>query len=106
MSGMYEVNDRNFEQVIRSNSIVIIDFWGDNCVPCKMMDPILYEIYKKFKKKVGVAKGNIKNCSKIVKKYNIMSIPTLMLFKSGTPIKKYSGVVKEAILSQKIQENI
>jgi thioredoxin 1 len=106
MTDISELTDRTFEQTIKSRSAVLIDFWGDNCVPCKMMEPILHHIHTKYSGKLTVVKANIKNCSKAVEQYKVMSVPTIILFKNGKPVEKLTGVVKETILNRLISSNL
>ena len=101
-----EITDRTFEQAVKSHIPVLIDFWGDDCVPCKMMEPIIDELRMKYQGKVTIVKANIKNCSKIVERYKIMSVPTLMLFKDGKPVEKVIGVVRETILNKLLFSNL
>jgi thioredoxin 1 len=101
-----EITDRTFEQAVRARIPVLIDFWGDDCVPCKMMDPVLDEIKSKYQGKVAVVKANIKNCSKAVQQYSVMTVPTLILFKNGKPVEKVTGVVREKALNQLLSSNL
>jgi len=71
-----------------------------------MIEPILDRIQMKFKNKIRVVKANIDQCSKAAKRYNVLSIPTLILLKKGTPVERIIGIVKETVLSKKIEENI
>ena len=101
-----ELTDRTFEQAVRSRIPVLIDFWGDDCVPCKMMEPIIDGIKSKYQGKVTVVKANIKNCTKVVEQYKVMSIPTLILFKDGKPVEKVTGVVRESALNKLLSSNL
>lgn len=101
-----ETTDRTFEQTIRSPVPVLIDFFGDNCVPCKMMDPVLDGIKAKYHGRMAVVKANIKNCSKAVDQYKVMSVPTLILFKGGKPVERISGVVRETALNMLLSLSI
>lgn len=101
-----ELTDRTFDQAVKSRIPVLIDFWGDDCVPCKMMEPIIDEIKSRYQGKVTVVKANIKYCTKVVEQYRVMSIPTLMLFKDGKPVEKVTGVVRETALSKLISSNL
>lgn len=101
-----ELTDRTFEQTVRSRIPVLIDFWGDDCVPCKMMEPIIDGIKSKYHGKVIVVKANIKNCSKVVEQYKVMTVPTLILFKNGNPIEKVTGVVRESMLNKLLSSNL
>ena len=101
-----EMDDLNYEQVIKSQKLLLIDFWGNGCVPCKMIEPILDRIQMKYKDKIRVVKANISQCSKTAKRYNVLSIPTLILLKKGTPVERIIGIVKETVITKKIDENI
>ena len=101
-----ELTDRTFGQAVRSRIPVLIDFWGDDCVPCKMMEPIIDKIKSKYQGKLMVVKANIKNCEKVVKQYKVMSVPTLMLFKEGKPVEKVTGVVREVALNKLLSSNL
>jgi thioredoxin 1 len=78
------VNDENFEkEVIKSEQPVIVDFFAEWCGPCKMMAPIFEEVSAKFDGKVKFAKLDLDEANETAGKYGVMSIPTLIVFKSG-----------------------
>ena len=107
MTGIYsELDDRNFDKAKSSNKLVLVDFWGEGCVPCKMMEPIIEKTEKKYKEKMMVLKGNINKCSKAVQQFRIMSIPTIILFKEGKPVERFTGMVREDVLQKKINDNL
>ncbi len=91
-----EVNNlttENFEEeVINSNELVLVDFWAIWCTPCKMMAPIVEEISKDMAGKVKVCKVNIDKSPELAQKYNVMSIPTFLVFKNGNVIARTVGV--------------
>jgi thioredoxin 1 len=70
------------------------------------MDSVLDEIQLKYNGKLIVVKANIKNCSKIVEQYKVMSVPTLILFKDGKPVEKVTGVVRETALDKLLYSNL
>ena len=92
-------NEENFEnEVLKSNEIVLVDFYADWCGPCKMMSPIIDEIADENLTGVKVGKINVDNNQNLAQKYNVMSIPTLIIFKNGQPVKGFVGVTgKEEI---------
>lgn len=83
---MEEVNltSENFEEeVLKSEKPVLVDFWATWCGPCKMLAPVISEIAEEYEGKVKVGKVNIDNEKELAVRYQISSIPTLMLFKNG-----------------------
>jgi thioredoxin 1 len=79
-----KVSDATFEaDVLRSSRPVLVDFWAEWCGPCKMIGPSLEELAKEYGEKVTIAKLNIDESPSIASRYNVRSIPALMVFKGG-----------------------
>lgn len=86
------VTQDNFDaEVLSSNVPVLVDFWADWCVPCKMVAPILEEIAKAYAGKIKVAKVNVDQAADLAARYSISSIPTLMVFKGGSIVRTKVG---------------
>ena len=96
---MLTITNDNFEQeVLKSDKKVLVDFWASWCGPCRMLSPIIDEVAKSTDK-VKVGKVNVDEESDLATKFAVMSIPTLILFENGKPVKQIVGVQsKEAIL--------
>lgn len=96
-----KITSKNFEEeVLNSEGPVIIDFYADWCGPCKMMSPIIDSIADEIQN-VKVGKINVDEAQDLAVKYNVMSIPTIIIFKDGKPFKKFIGVTsKENILNE------
>ena len=94
-----KVTSKNFkEEVLESKTPVILDFYADWCGPCRMQSPILDEIAKE-NGKIKVVKVNVDEEQQLAEQYNIMSIPTIMIFKDGKNAKQYVGLTpKEELL--------
>ena len=101
------VDDKNFKQeVLESNSSVLVDFWAEWCMPCHIVAPIVEVIAKKYKGKLKVCKVNVDEAPQTSSEYNIMSIPTLAIFKNGKIVDKVVGVLPEAELASKVDPHI
>lgn len=96
------VTDQNFTQVIESNSLVLIDFWAEWCGPCKKISPILDEISNE----TGLLVGKLNADENPVKmeEYSVHSIPTMVLFKSGQPVKTIVGAKPKHMLLKELSE--
>ena len=89
-------NDSNFnEEVIKSDKPVIVDFYAEWCGPCKMMSPIIDSIAEELGDSIKVGKVNSDENLELVEKYEIMSIPTIMIFKNGEISKKFIGYTEK-----------
>ena len=96
-----KITKSNFEdEVLKSNTPVLIDFWAEWCAPCRMLAPVISEIANEGTVKVG--KINIDEEGELAIKYNVMSIPTVMLFKDGQPLKKTVGYMSKEELKEEL----
>jgi thioredoxin 1 len=93
----------NFEEILKSEKPVLVDFWAAWCGPCKMMNPVLEQVKNK-NSNLEVVKINVDEERDLAIKYQIRSIPTLVLFKEGKPIWRNSGVLNEQLLTDKIKD--
>ncbi|MBE7066786.1 MAG: thioredoxin [Ruminococcaceae bacterium] len=86
------LNSENFhKEVIESNRPVLIDFWASWCPPCRMLSPIIEEIADAHPE-IKVCKVNVEEAEDLAKEFNIMSIPTMLVFKDGKVVNKAVGV--------------
>ncbi len=99
--GVLKLEEKNFEEeVLKAEGKVLVDFYADWCGPCKMMSPIIDEISEEMKDNLKVGKINVDENQELAIKYNVMSIPTIMIFENGNLIKTFVGVTnKDDILS-------
>ncbi len=96
------VTDQNFAQVIESNSLVLVDFWAEWCGPCKKVSPILDEISNETGLLVG--KLNVDENPVKMEEYSVHSIPTMVLFSSGQPVKTIVGAKPKHMLLKELSE--
>ena len=88
-----------FDELINSDTPVLVDFWADWCGPCHMLAPVIKEVASDLSGKVKVIKIDVDKNQAIAGKYQIRSIPTMILFQNGNPVWRQSGVLtKEQIL--------
>ena len=97
------VTDDNFEkEVLQSDIPVLVDFWAEWCVPCKMVEPVVDQIAQEYAGKVKIGKVDVDSNPQISMKYGIRSIPTLLIFKNGQPVDQIIGAVPKKNILQKL----
>jgi thioredoxin 1 len=105
MSGtVTEVTDNNFQaEVIESEVPVLVDFWAPWCGPCRMVSPVIEEIAQERGEDLKVVKLNIDENQETAVKFNVMSIPTLILFRHGTVAKTVVGAYPKRKLEEQLE---
>jgi thioredoxin 1 len=99
-----EINENLFEQeVIKSDIPVLVDFWAPWCGPCRSLAPVIEEITADFAGRVKVGKVNVDNNQNLARKYGVMSIPTLMIFKNGQVMGQMVGFTQKSVLAKKLE---
>ncbi len=100
------LNDGNFNRNI-SKGVVLVDFWADWCMPCKVIQPTLNELAIHYADKgVTIAKVEVEKNRKVSTKYNIRALPTLILFKDGKEIERFQGIKSTRYLMKKIESQL
>jgi thioredoxin 1 len=96
-----KVSDATFEsEVLKATSPVVVDFWAEWCGPCRMIAPALEEIAGSLGEKIKIVKLNVDENPATAAKYNIQSIPTLMIFKNGSMSSRQIGAAPKQKLEQ------
>lgn len=99
------LSDATFDEEINaSDEPVLVDFWAEWCGPCKMIAPILEEIAEEQAGKLKVAKLNVDEAPSIAQRFEVMSIPTLIVFQDGKPAKRLVGAKPKAALVKDLSE--
>jgi thioredoxin 1 len=101
------LSDANFKQeVLESKTPVLVDFWAEWCMPCRMISPMIEEAATNYEGKLKVCKMNVDEAQGTASSYGIMSIPTLMIFKNGEVVDKVVGAVPKADLFSRIEKHL
>lgn len=96
--------DQNFKQeVLENKQPAIVDFWAPWCGPCRTVSPIIDELAKEFAGKIKIGKINVDENSEIANQYGVMSIPSVLFFKNGQPVKTMVGVQSKESYKQEIE---
>ncbi|MCD2186452.1 thioredoxin [Actinomycetospora soli] len=99
MGSPINVTDSTFsDEVLNSDKPVVVDFWATWCGPCKMVAPVLEEIAQEHGDKITVAKLDIDQNQATARDYQVMSIPTMIVFQGGKPVKQIVGAKPKAAL--------
>jgi thioredoxin 1 len=97
------LTDKNF-QTQTKNKLVLVDFWAGWCAPCRMMAPVLNDAADELDGGTRIGKVNIEQYQSLAQKYKVRSIPTMILFRNGVEVSRFSGVKSKDFLLQQIQK--
>lgn len=97
------VTESNFEEIIASSKVAMVDFWASWCGPCRMLSPTVDEIAAEWEGRATVAKCNVEDCEEIALKFGIRNIPALLFFKDGQLVDRLVGVNPKAVIEDKLQ---
>ncbi|MGH7357187.1 MAG: thioredoxin [Candidatus Rokuibacteriota bacterium] len=102
-----KVSDATFDEtVVGSDTPVVVDFWAEWCGPCKMIAPVLEEIAEQHPGKLRIVQLNVDDNPETARRFDVMSIPTLLVFKDGEPAKRLVGAKGKGQLLQDLAEFI
>ena len=102
-----DITDQSFEkEVLKSDVPVVVDFWAPWCAPCRMVAPVIEELARDYQGKIAFGKLNVDENPTIAMRYQIMSIPTLLIFKNGQLVDQKIGAMPRTVLEPELTRHL
>ncbi|MDH5795584.1 MAG: thioredoxin [Candidatus Bathyarchaeota archaeon] len=101
-----EVTDSNFNEIVKKDGLVVVDCWAAWCAPCRMIAPVIEELAKDYVGKILFGKLNVDSNRRVPLEYQIMSIPTVLVFKDGVLVDRILGAMPRRLLEQKLTQHL
>ena len=102
----FHLTDANFDGVIKSNRVVLVDFWAGWCGPCRALAPTIEELAKEYAGKALIAKLDVDENPNKAECFQVFSIPTLIVFKNGCEVERLVGLCAKGKLDAAIQKHL
>ncbi|MBP5645675.1 MAG: thioredoxin [Bacteroidales bacterium] len=96
------ITNENFDEILKNNPVVMVDFGATWCGPCKQLAPVVDEIANEYEGRVAVAKADVEECTDITSRFRIRNVPTVLFFKNGELKDKSVGAVPKNSLTDKL----
>ena len=101
------ITDATFDEIVlKSDKPVLLDLWAEWCGPCRILGPVVEDIYSEYNSKAVVAKLNVDQHPNLSAQLGVRNIPTVLFFKGGQVVDKHIGVAPKAVLTSKLDEQL
>jgi thioredoxin 1 len=105
-NGPFHITDENFDETVKNNKLVLVDFWAGWCGPCRALAPTIEELAKEYSGKALIGKLDVDSNPKTAECFQVFSIPTLILFKNGIENERMVGLCAKKNLEALLQKNL
>ena len=100
------ITDSNFDEVLKSEKLILIDFWAEWCMPCRILGPLVEELAVDYEGRAVIAKVNVDENPKVSDQFGIDAIPSIILFRDGRVVDLQVGVVPKVVLTSMLDAQI
>ncbi len=101
----FHVTDSNFEETIKKNKVAFIDFWANWCGPCRALAPTIVDLAKEYSGKVLIGKLDVDENTATAEKFQVFSIPTMIVFKDGKEVERLVGLCPKNRITEALQKH-
>ena len=98
-----EITYANFDELLKEDKPLVVDFWAEWCGPCLMLSPVIAELADEYTGKVNIGKINVDENDEVVGQYGIRNIPTVLFFKNGVLVDKHVGAAQKSVIDDRIK---
>ncbi|MDR1518490.1 MAG: thioredoxin [Dysgonamonadaceae bacterium] len=99
-----QITDATLDEVLKTDKLVVIDFWAEWCGPCKMVSPVIDQLADEYQDGVVIGKVDVDNNDEATSKYGIRNIPTILFIKNGEVVDKLVGASTKNVFVEKIEK--
>ncbi|GBU07597.1 thioredoxin 1 [Bacteroidales bacterium] len=97
------ITDANFDELVKGDKLLVVDFWAEWCGPCRAIAPIISELAQEYEGKAILGKLNVDENDNVVGQFGIRNIPTILFFKNGEIVDKHVGAAQKTLIEEKIK---
>jgi len=100
------VTDSNFDEIVSKNPLVLVDFWAEWCMPCRMIAPVVEDLAREYAGKILVGKLNVDENPATAERFQVFSIPTLIIMKEGREVERIVGCVPKSQIEVCLKKHV